>query len=131
MEVGKRAQRLARELPREARRLLREHVHSAGEMDLLMLLHEDPARAWPVDQVCAALRCPHSWAEPRLEALRGAGVFVRRAEGYVCAPATPELSRALQALERAQRTRWTELTALIAAPAPSRRRVLTEGPQEA
>jgi hypothetical protein len=131
MEVGKRAQGLARELPREARRLLREHVHSAGELDMLMLLHEDRERAWPVEHVCAALRCPASWAAPRLESLRHAGVFARRDDGYVCAPATPGLERALHALERAQRTRWAELTALIATPAPSRRRVLTEGAQEA
>jgi hypothetical protein len=58
-------------------------------------------------------------------------VFARRGEGYVCAPATPELERALLALEQAQRTRWSELTALIAASVPRRRRVLTEGAREA
>ncbi len=131
MDVGKRAQGLARELPREARRLLREHVHSAGELDMLMLLHEHRERSWSVEQVCTALRCPASWAAPRLEALRHAGVFARREDGYVCAPASPEFERALDVLERAQRTRWTELTALIATPTPSRRRALTEGAQEA
>lgn len=131
MESGKRAHRLARELPREARGLLREHVHSTGELDMLMLLHENRARSWSVEHVCAALRCPASWAAPRLEAIRHAGVCARREDGYVCAPASPELERALQAIERARRTRWTELTALIATPTGSRRRVLTEGTQEA
>lgn len=127
METGKRAHGLARELPRETRRVLREHVHSAGELDLLMLLHGDRARRRTVEQICTALRCPTSWAEPRLEALRRAGLFVRREEGYACAPATPELDHALQALEEAQRVRWSELTALIAAPSRSRRHALTEG----
>jgi hypothetical protein len=127
MEVGKHAQRLARELPREARYLLREHVHSAGELDLLMLLHGDRARAWTVDEICTALRCPTGWAEPRLEALRRAGVFVRVGQGYACAPATRELENALSVLEEAQRMRWSELTALIAAPRRSRWRALTEG----
>jgi len=127
MEVGKRAQRLARELPREARRLLREHVHSAGELDLLMLLYGDRARAWTAEEICAALRCPTGWAEPRLEALQRAGVFAHRDGGYVCAPATPALENALSVLEEAQRLRWSELTALIAAPRRSRRRALTEG----
>lgn len=127
MEVGKHAQRLARELPREARRLLREHVHSAGELDLLMLLHGDRARAWTVDEICTALRCPTGWAEPRLEALRRAGVFVQVRQGYACAPATRELENALSVLEEAQRMRWSELTALIAAPRRSRWRALTEG----
>ncbi|MEO8689317.1 MAG: hypothetical protein ABI611_14020 [Solirubrobacteraceae bacterium] len=127
MERGKRSQGLARELPREARRLLREHVDSAGELDLLMLLHGDRARGWTVEQICTALRCPAGWAEPRLEALRGAGLFVCREDGHACAPATPELDQALQALEAAQHVRWGELTALIAAPSRSRRRSLTEG----
>lgn len=131
MEIGKRAQRLARELSREARRLLREHVHSAGELDLLMLLHGDRTRAWTVEEICTALGCPTGWAEPRLEALRRAGVFARRGHGYACAPATPELDRALSALEEAQRLRWSELTALIAAPGRTRRRALMEGTQGA
>jgi hypothetical protein len=127
MEVGKHAERLARELPREARKLLRDHVHSAGELDLLMLLHGDRTRAWTAEEICAALRCPTGWVEPRLAALRRAGVFVRNEEGYACAPAAPELEHALSVLEEAQRLRWSELTALIAAPGPSRRRALTEG----
>jgi len=127
MEGGKHAHRLARELPREARQLLREHVHSAGELDLLMLLHADRARAWTVEEVCTALRCPSGWVELRLEALRRAGVFVRHDAGYTCAPNTPELENALSALEEAQRLRWSELTALIAAPGRSRWRALTEG----
>ncbi len=127
MEVGKHAERLARELPREARRLLREHVHSAGELDLLMLLHGDRARAWTVQEICTALRCPTGWLEPRLESLRREGLFVRDEEHYACAPATPELEHALTALEEAQRRRWSELTALLAAPGRSRRRALAEG----
>jgi len=127
MEVGKHAQRLARELPGEARQLLREHVHSAGELDLLMLLHGDRSRAWTVEEICTALRCPTGWVEPRLDALQRAGVFVHRDEGYVCAPSTPALENALSVLEEAQRLRWSELTALIAAPRRSRWRALAEG----
>lgn len=127
MDIGKRAQSLARELPRDTRRLLREHVHSAGELDLLMLLHGDRARVWTVDEICVALRCPSRWAEPRLEALRGAGVFARSGDGYVCAPESPELDGALRALDAAQRTRWGELTALIAAPRRRRRNALAGG----
>lgn len=127
MEVGRHAQWLARELPPETRLLLRDHVHSTGELDLLMLLHGERARVWTVDEICTALRCPSSWAEPRLEALHRAGVFARRDDGYACAPASQELDRALYALEDAQRTRWAELTAMIAAPRRRRRQALTEG----
>ena len=127
MEVGRHAQWLARELPPETRLLLRDHVHSTGELDLLMLLHGERARVWTVDEICTALRCPSSWAEPRLEALHRAGVFPRRDDRYACAPASQELDLALYALEDAQRTRWAELTAMIAAPQRRRRQALTEG----
>jgi len=129
MEAGRHPSRLARELPRETRLLLRDHVHSAGELDLLMLLHGERARVWTVDEICTALRCPSGWVEPRLEALCGAGVFARRDDGYACVPASQELDGALHALEDAQRTRWAELTALIAAARGRRRQALTEGRQ--
>lgn len=127
MEAGKHGERLARELPRGARKLLREHVQSAGELDLLMLLHGDRARAWTVEEICTALRCPTGWVEPRLEGLRQAGVFVRHDEGYACAPATAKLDNALSVLEEARRLRWSELTTLITTPRRRRRRALTEG----
>jgi hypothetical protein len=128
MALGKRAQQLARELPRGTRRLLGDHVHSAGELDLLLLLHGDRARAWRAEEICALLRCPPAWAESRLQALRRAGLLAERDAGYVCAPASRELDDALRALEDAHRTRWAELAELIAAPGGPRRRALTEGP---
>jgi hypothetical protein len=127
MEPGKPAEQLARELPRATRRLLGDHVHSAGELDLLMLLHRERDRSWRVEEVCELLRCPDGWAKQRLEALRSAGLLVKRDGRYACAPATRELDEALHALEEARRTRWAELTHLIAAPRGRRRKVLSDG----
>ena len=42
-------------------------------------------------------------------------------------PTPPELEGALAALEEARRVRWSELTALLAAPGRSRRQALAEG----
>ena len=131
MKLGKGAEMLARELPRLARRLLSDHVHSAGELDLLMLVHEDRARTWRVDEICGALRCPTAWAEHRLEALLGAGLLVEQEGGYACVSITGELDEALCALEEARRTRWADLTELIAAPARRRQRALAETEQRA
>jgi hypothetical protein len=73
MELGRQAAALARELPRGPRLLLSEHVHSAGELDLLLLLHEDRVRSWRVEEICEVLRCPSGWAGERLGELCGAG----------------------------------------------------------
>jgi hypothetical protein len=128
MELGRRAQQLARELPRETRRLLGDHVHSAGELDLLLLLHEDRARIWRAEEICDVLRCPPAWAAVHLRTLREAGLLAERDGGYVCSPVRRELDEALDALEDARRTHWAELAELIAAPGGRRRRALTEGP---
>lgn len=116
MDPGAAAERLARELPRAARRLLGEHIHSIGELDLLMLLEADRARAWPLDELCDGLRCPRSWAEPRVHAMVAAGLLVEREGRYACAPSTPELDAALQALALAHRDRPQDLTQVVVSP---------------
>jgi hypothetical protein len=110
------AERLARELPRETRRLLAEHVHSVGELELLMLLDGDRTREWRVEEICDALRCPRSWAERRLSAMAGAGLLVAEQGRYKCAPASRELDHALRALERAHRTQRADLLTVIVSP---------------
>ena len=96
MEPGDGTEQLSRALPREVLRLLAEHVHSIGELDLLMLLEDDRMRSWDVDEICDRLRCPRSWVEPRLD-------------------------EALNAIAHAHRTRLEQLTAVIVSPRRRRR----------
>ena len=121
MDPGGAAERLARELPRAARRLLGEHIHSIGELDLLMLLEADRARAWSLDELCDRLRCPRSWAESRLHAMIGAGLLAGDEGRYACAPSRPELDEALQALALAHRDRPEDLMKMIVSPRWRRR----------
>lgn len=122
MEPGEGAERLSRALPRGALRLLSEHVHSVGELDLLMLLEDDRTRSWGVDEILDALRCPRSWAEPRLDALAAAGVLAEADGRYTCAPSSAEFDEALEAIAHAHRTRLPQLTAVVVSP--RRRRAL-------
>ena len=125
MKPGDGAEQLARALPREALRLLAEHVHSIGELDLLMLLEDDRRRSWEAEQICDRLRCPPSWVEPRLAALAAAGLL-REAQGrYSCAPSSAELDEALEAIAHAHRTRLEQLTAVIVSPRRRRRALAT------
>ena len=122
MEPGEGAEQLSRALPREALRLLAVHVHSVGELDLLMLLEDDRTHSWGVDEICDALRCPHSWAAPRLDALAAAGLLAEDQGRYTCAPSSVELDEALAAIAHAHRTRLEQLTAVVVSP--RRRRAL-------
>ena len=121
MEPGDGAEQLARALPREALRLLAEHVHSIGELDLLMLLEDDRSRSWEVDEICDRLRCPRSWVEPRLDALAAAELLAEAQGRYRCAPSSAELDEALEAISHAHRTRLEQLTAVIVSPRRRRR----------
>jgi len=116
MELDDAAEQLSRALPREALRLLAEHVHSIGELDLLMLLEDDRRRSWDAEQVCDRLRCPHSWAEPRLDALAAAGLLTEAQGQYRCAPSSAELDEALDAITHAHRTQFEQLGAVIVSP---------------
>lgn len=42
-------------LPREVRELIREHIHSLEQLDLLLVLHEQPGQALGVSEAAAAL----------------------------------------------------------------------------
>ncbi len=126
MDPGSGAEDLVRSLPPEARRLLADHVHSAGDLDLLMLLDADRARAWSVEEICDALRCPPGWAAEHLTAMAHAGLVVERDGRYACHPASRQLEEAVGALAGAHETRWAELARLVAVPQRRRRRTLTE-----
>ena len=121
MEAGDGAEQLSRALPREALRLLAEHVHSIGELDLLMLLADDRTRSWEVEEICDRLRCPRSWVEPRLDALAAAGLLAEGQGRYSCVPSSAELDAALEAISDAHRTRLAQLTAVIVSPRRRRR----------
>jgi hypothetical protein len=129
MEPGNEPEELARSLPTAARRLLADHVHSTGELDLLLLLHADPRRAWHLEEICAALRCPPAWARKHLPAMIAAGVVAERDGSYVYAPASRQLDEALRALADAHENRWTALAQLVAAPRGRRRRTLADTPR--
>ena len=96
------------EIPEDVQRFLAEHVESAEQLDALMLLRADPARAWTADALSQALfSVPVSAARTleRLEergfAARGGGdpaAFRYRAEG----PDEPRVER-LAAAYRANR----------------------------
>jgi DNA-binding IclR family transcriptional regulator len=85
------------------RTLIRRHVRSVGELELLMLLHVERDRSWSVDEICEALGCPRSWAVAQLDVMATAGLLERADGNWRFAPASTELDHATAALEEAYR----------------------------
>jgi len=85
------------------RTLIRRHVRSVGELELLMLLRAERDRSWSVDEICEALACPRSWAVAQLEVMAGAGLLAPAGGKWRFAPASTELEHATAALEDAYR----------------------------
>jgi hypothetical protein len=95
------------------RALIRRHVRSVGELELLIMLHAGRDRSWGVDEICEALACPHSWAVAQLEAMEGAGLLASADGRWRFAPADFELEEATAALEEAYRLQSREVLRFV------------------
>jgi hypothetical protein len=109
---------MSERLPRAVRALIREHVHSVGELDLLMLMQGQRDRTWSAEEVCAALGAPAAWAIPRLEALRAAGLVDQDADGWRAHPRTAAQRDTLDVLATLYRTRRRDLVQYVFAQKP-------------
>jgi hypothetical protein len=78
---------------------LREHVSSIEILEVLLLFHADPARAWTADAVAAELRLQPRSVEARCAALLRIGLLVADAKGD--AKSTPSFRFASGALAAA------------------------------
>ncbi len=105
-------------LPRAIRTLIRDHIHSVGELDLLMLLHAQRDRGWMAEEVCAALGAPVAWAMLRLETLQAAGLVGQEADGWRTRPRTAEQRDTLDDLAVLYRTRRRDLVQYVFAQKP-------------
>lgn len=95
------------------RTLIRRHVRSVGELELLILLHAERDRSWDVDEICEALACPRSWAVAELDAMESAGLFASADGKWRFAPATTELEHATAALEEAYRLQSRDVVRFV------------------
>lgn len=114
---------MSERLPRDVRALIRDHVASVGELDLLMLLHEQRDRGWTAEAVSAALGAPVPWATMHLRSLEAAGLLDRESDGWRLQPRTGAHRDGVDALARLYRTRRRDVVQYVFAqtPAVSRR----------
>jgi hypothetical protein len=103
--------------PSSVRAFVAEHIGSVGELELLLLLRDDPAREWTASEAAARLHHVPDWVAARLEELVGQGLAAVRLAGtrgvYRFAPASTALEGSVDAVAEAFRARRTAMISLI------------------
>ena len=66
------------ELPNGVSRFITHHIHSVEQLEILLLLHQHPERAWSADAVARELRIAPESAGERLEDMARNRLFVRQ-----------------------------------------------------
>lgn len=106
-----------RGIPEEVRRFVSEHIHAAEELDLLLLLHRTPERAWDATAASQAVYSVPASTADRLRALAHKGLLSVEESGgeplYRYAPAGEGLARQVAALAEVYRTRRVEIVNLV------------------
>jgi hypothetical protein len=95
------------------RTLIRRHVHSVGELELLVMLYAERDRGWSVAEICEALGCPESWAVAQLEAMARAGLLERTDGNWRFSPDSSESEAAVAALHDAYRLQSREVVRFV------------------
>ena len=106
-----------RGIPRHVRSLLVDDLSSMAQLEMLLLLHAEPRRAFTRDDVAAALRIEPGWAAEELARLQGRGLLTLGDAGYRYDPQRPDLARATDGLAQAFVThRVSVITLLFSTP---------------
>lgn len=90
----------------EVQRFVAEHIQSADQLDILLLLHGSPEREWTAREVSEAVFTVPTSATMRLEQLVETGLLVTKGgadPGYEYSPSTPILRAQVDALAEAYR----------------------------
>ena len=112
------------------RRFLATHIYSAGQLDMLLMLHVDAARAWTPEDLCEAMRAPEAWVRTQIEGFAASGLLQRRGdrvpEVYCYEPRDANLARVVDALADAVREDRASVVGEIFSQRPSAPRAFSD-----
>jgi hypothetical protein len=100
----------------EIQRLVAEHIDSADQLDILLLLHASPERSWTAREVSAAVFTVPTAATMRLEQLVKAGFLTSSGgadPGYTFRPAKPRLRDQVDTLAAVYRANRVAVIQLV------------------
>lgn len=104
------------DLPEDVRALIVELIDSVVQLEVLLLLHSDPDRAWSSDQLARELRIDARAAEQQLAILCSRGLLrcpEQAPQSYQYAPRSPALHQAVGGLQRAYTDRRVTVIGMI------------------
>jgi hypothetical protein len=102
------------DLPAAAERFIRSHIRSVWDLELLLLLRNDPARSWSTAELVRELRASAPLVSDSLMALLRAGcIAANDAESYRYSPANAEIEAEVQAAKDAYASFPVAVTKLI------------------
>ena len=100
----------------EITRFIADHINSADQLDILLLLHGDSAKQWKAEDVSRAVFTVPTAATMRLEDLVARGFLVSTGganPGYRYRPASEQLRSQVDALAAAYRTNRVAVINLV------------------
>ena len=95
------------ELPARVRAVLDEHIFSASQLEVLLLLHRQPGRRWTLAQVGEEMRLPLASIGPWLDAFVSRQLLVREDGQYAWEPTNPQVAADLAEVADAYARRRT------------------------
>ena len=104
---------MAEDVPPQAARFLGQQVESVRQLDVLLLLRDQPGDAWTPHQVSEQLRSSPAWAAQMLEDLRDKHLVAARGDAYHYAPADAALAATVDTVARLYARRKTTVVSLI------------------
>lgn len=112
-----------RGIPREVQKFIGDHLTSLAQLEILLLLHGQPSRQFPAEQVAQTLRIDTDWARSEMARLREQGLFTSAESGddeYCYAPVNPGDAELVDALARLFVThRVSVITQIFSTPSDS------------
>ncbi len=88
----------------QVRKFIHRYIDSVELLEVLLLLHRKPSKAWSVAEVTEALRSTDSSIDNRLLSLERRGFVEEKEALFRFAPKTPELGASVDALADAYLT---------------------------
>jgi hypothetical protein len=101
------------QIPSQVEIFVRDCIGSIAELELLLLLAEDPAQSWTVDAAARQLYVTPASVEAVFTQMTSKGLLSHGAEGYRFTPRTPELDETIKALKELYASRRLKVMEMI------------------
>lgn len=104
------------DISRDVQALIARDIDSVVQLELLLLLHDEPARAWSAEEVARELRIESLWTAAQIRQLvarRLVQVVDEKAGTYRYSPTSGDVAATIDRLSRAYTDRRVRVIALI------------------